>query len=370
MRGRLGRAAIAATILSVVLIPAVGSLADPESELSKTKERLDEIRSRIERTEAEAGSVKARVDELNRQILALRNEVARLDATIARIESEVRSAQARIDATQAKMDKIEARAMQQAVALYKSGSTDVIDLLLNSESLTQLDERAEFLGVAAQQNTDALIQYGRLNLEIQAQHRELFNKKRQLMSEQKSREEALALLDDRHARLATELRALQDKLGRQYAIEGDLEDKAEALTAEIINAQAGFDAAARGISNQGFIWPLNGNITSYFGPRWGRMHTGIDIDGTTGQPIVASKAGRVILAQYYSGYGNAVIIDHGGGIATLYAHMSRFNTSVGSIVSQGQVVGYVGCTGSCTGDHLHFEVRVNGEPVDPLNYLP
>lgn len=370
MRGRFGRAAIAATILCTLLIPAVGSLADPESELSRTKRKLEQIRSEISKTEAEAGDVKARVDELNRQISALRTEVARLDTDIARIESEVRSAQARIDATQAKMDRIEARAMQQAVALYKSGSTDVIDLLLNSESLSQLDERAEFLGVAAQQNTDALIQYGRLNLEIQAQHRELFKRKKELMAKRGDREEVLALLDERHARLAAELRALQDKLGKKYAIEGDLEDKAEALTAEIINAQAGFDAAARGISDQGFIWPLNGNITSYYGPRWGRMHTGIDIDGSTGQPIVASKAGRVILAQYYSGYGNAVIIDHGGGIATLYAHMSRFNTSVGTVVSQGQVVGYVGCTGSCTGDHLHFEVRVNGEPVDPLNYLP
>jgi len=100
------------------------------------------------------------------------------------------------------------------------------------------------------------------------------------------------------------------------------------------------------------------------------MHTGIDIDGTSGQPVVASKAGRVIVASYYGGYGNAVVIDHGGGVTTLYGHMSNFNVSNGQSVSQGAVVGYVGCTGSCTGDHLHFEVRVNGSPQDPLNYLP
>jgi murein DD-endopeptidase MepM/ murein hydrolase activator NlpD len=124
------------------------------------------------------------------------------------------------------------------------------------------------------------------------------------------------------------------------------------------------------VSAQGFIWPLNGPITSGYGPRWGRMHTGIDIDGYAGQAIVASKAGRVIVASPYGGYGNAVVIDHGGGIATLYAHMSAFSVSSGNSVGQGQVVGSVGCTGSCTGDHLHFEVRVNGGAVNPLDYLP
>lgn len=100
------------------------------------------------------------------------------------------------------------------------------------------------------------------------------------------------------------------------------------------------------------------------------MHTGIDIDGVTGDPIVASKTGTVILAEYYSGYGNAVIVDHGGGYSTLYGHMSAFSVSNGQSVSQGQELGKVGCTGSCTGDHLHFEIRINGNPVDPMPYLP
>jgi murein DD-endopeptidase MepM/ murein hydrolase activator NlpD len=100
------------------------------------------------------------------------------------------------------------------------------------------------------------------------------------------------------------------------------------------------------------------------------MHSGIDIDGVTGQPIVAVKAGRVILSSYYSGYGNAVVVDHGGGVTTLYGHMSEFDVSKGSFVEQGQVLGKVGCTGSCTGDHLHFEVRISGDPVDPMPYLP
>jgi murein DD-endopeptidase MepM/ murein hydrolase activator NlpD len=99
------------------------------------------------------------------------------------------------------------------------------------------------------------------------------------------------------------------------------------------------------------------------------MHTGIDIDGYTGEPIVAAKGGNVIQAGSMGGYGNAVIIDHGGGISTLYGHMSSIAVSGGS-VQTGQHIGNVGCTGSCTGDHLHFEVRLNGSPTDPMQYLP
>jgi murein DD-endopeptidase MepM/ murein hydrolase activator NlpD len=152
-----------------------------------------------------------------------------------------------------------------------------------------------------------------------------------------------------------------------------MEDLASLQAEQARVAAALQGAPAPGPIKQGsgqLIWPLNGPITSGFGPRWGGMHTGIDIDGYTGQPIVASKGGNVILASSYSGYGNTVIVDHGGGVATLYAHMSSFGVSAGQNVSQGQVVGNVGCTGSCTGDHLHFEVRVNGSPVNPLSYLP
>jgi virulence factor Mce-like protein len=118
-----------------------------------------------------------------------------------------------------------------------------------------------------------------------------------------------------------------------------------------------------------FIWPLVGEITSFFGNDDGRTHTGLDINGTTGDPFVAGAAGRVQLSEPYFGYGNTVIVDHGNGVATLYGHLSESLMEVGDAVEQGDVLGLVGCTGSCTGDHLHFEVRVNDEPVDPLPYL-
>jgi murein DD-endopeptidase MepM/ murein hydrolase activator NlpD len=125
-------------------------------------------------------------------------------------------------------------------------------------------------------------------------------------------------------------------------------------------------------SAAGFIWPVEGTVTSGFGYRWGRMHEGIDISVAEGTPIRAVASGTVILMQseYESGgYGNYTCIDHGGGLSTCYAHQSSFATSVGAQVSQGDVIGLSGNTGNSTGPHLHFEVRINGAATDPLGYL-
>jgi murein DD-endopeptidase MepM/ murein hydrolase activator NlpD len=112
---------------------------------------------------------------------------------------------------------------------------------------------------------------------------------------------------------------------------------------------------------------VSGPVVSGFGMRWGRMHQGIDIGAGYGTPVRAVANGSVIHAGWMGGYGNLVVIDHGGGLSSAYAHLSSIIAGGG--VSQGQVVGYVGCTGHCFGPHLHFEVRVNGSAVDPLGYL-
>ena len=117
-------------------------------------------------------------------------------------------------------------------------------------------------------------------------------------------------------------------------------------------------------------WPLVDRVTSEYGPRWGRMHEGIDIAGTHGAPIDSAESGRVDYAGWIGGYGNTVIVDHGGGMSTLYAHMHGFAVEAGQTVSIGQVVGYVGNTGLSQGPHLHFEVRIHGAPVNPRTYLP
>jgi murein DD-endopeptidase MepM/ murein hydrolase activator NlpD len=133
-------------------------------------------------------------------------------------------------------------------------------------------------------------------------------------------------------------------------------------------SRAGLVAHGSGV----FIWPLQGRITSPYGARRrrGSRHTGVDIATTYGTPIWAADAGEVIFAGWWDGYGKAVVIDHGKGIATVYGHMSRLYPSVGATVAKGQTIGLEGSTGYSTGPHLHFEVRRNGKPVNPMPYLP
>ena len=125
--------------------------------------------------------------------------------------------------------------------------------------------------------------------------------------------------------------------------------------------------AARG---ELFLWPVSGRITSYFGPRWGSFHSGIDIAAPTGTPIAASRGGRVVFAGWRGSYGNLVIVDHRDGKTTWYAHLSRFAVGAGAWVDRGQTLGFVGSTGRSTGPHVHVEVRVHGQPQNPLNFLP
>ncbi len=147
------------------------------------------------------------------------------------------------------------------------------------------------------------------------------------------------------------------------------------LAAKIQSAQS-TDSSGSGssghTSSSGLTWPVNGPVVSPFGYRClhglCRMHEGIDIGVGSGTPIHAVAPGTVIYAGWLGGYGNVTVIDHGGGLSTAYAHQSSFAVG-GGAVSQGQVIGYVGCTGRCFGPHLHFEVRVNGQPVDPMGYL-
>ncbi|MFP5298197.1 MAG: murein hydrolase activator EnvC family protein [Actinomycetota bacterium] len=370
MRLRLDRGLLAAILVGTLIVPAVGTLAGPKEELEKTEAKLDEIQHRIDRDKAKASTIREKVKLLNEALIELQMEVAKLDRQVEEVEYEVRNAQARIDATQEEIDVIADEANEQAVMLYKTGSFETISALLNSESLAELDERIEMLGLAAQENTGALIKYGRLQLKIRAQKQDLFDKKDQLSETLKQRSRFLEAQAERKQELAEAYQELRANLIKNRDKENLLQSEMNEIQQALLEHQAKASVEALGTSGKGFIWPLNGPVTSYYGPRWGRMHTGIDIDGYTGQPIVSAKEGVVVLARYYSGYGNAVIVDHGGGYATLYAHMTEIGVSEGESIDQGEMVGTVGATGNVTGDHLHFEVRVNGEPVDPMPYLP
>lgn len=367
---KLRRVALAGTLLLTLVVPAVASLAGPDDEIDENNQELNELQERIDGSSVEKQSLEGEINGLNRDITELQIAINKLDTQIAEVQGEISTAEAEIEATQEEIDVVEDMATEQAVELYKNGGVETVEALLNAQSISELNDRLEMMGVAAANNTDALIEYSRLKAEIEEVNRELFAKKDELATKlgdqtkiQDSLAETKATLDDKLAQVTEKL--VQDKSHAAGLLAENQELKQEILQTQ---APPGVEIGAPSVA--GYIWPLNGGVTSYYGPRWGRMHTGIDIDGYTGQPIVASKDGNVISAGSMSGYGNAVVIDHGGGISTLYAHMSSLGTSGGASVKQGQLVGYVGCTGSCTGDHLHFEVRVNGGPTDPMQYLP
>src|SRR5438477_6829133 len=167
------------------------------------------------------------------------------------------------------------------------------------------------------------------------------------------------------------LRAMPAGSGHERVLSQEPTIQAAALLPVVAAEAADADTRDSTPAPPPLIWPAPGPITSPFGGR--RHHPGIDIDGVTGDPVVAAGQGTVLLAGAapagYSGYGSVVMIDHGGGISTLYAHLSRVDVAIGQTVQQGQQIGAIGATGMATGDHLHFEVRVDNKPQDPMAYL-
>jgi murein DD-endopeptidase MepM/ murein hydrolase activator NlpD len=192
--------------------------------------------------------------------------------------------------------------------------------------------------------------------ELVRTRRELEARENQLDAARDRSKRALGRVDDHADHLEGDVSDLQDKIQAQLAAASGV----PTLPAGPIQG-----------GSAGFIWPVNGPIASPFGARWGTMHEGIDIAVPAGTPIRAAKDGTIAFEQSEAtsgGYGNYTCIDHGGGLSTCYAHQSSFAITSGS-VQQGDVIGYVGCTGHCFGDHLHFEVRINGTAVDPMGYL-
>jgi murein DD-endopeptidase MepM/ murein hydrolase activator NlpD len=360
----------AGVAVGTLLVPSLASWAGPHGDLRETKHRLAQVRGVIDHGSARAASLKKQIDRLNRRITRAQIAFNKLDSEIRRISSSVRSVHARIESIQREIDRVEHLATEQAVALYKAGSTDALDAFLTSSSLGELNARVELMGAAAAENTGALVRFGRLRTRIRQEYRALFDMETRLNESRATKTRLMRNLSFDKKLVSRAFSELKAKLDDRKETERHLEDAAAKIRYEILTAKVGAELAALGISSEGFIWPLNGGVTSPFGERWGRLHAGIDINGYTGQPVAAAKSGvPIYVGAGMSGYGNVVILDHGGGLSTLYAHLSRFAVTTGS-VEQGDIIGYVGCTGSCYGDHLHFEVHLGGNPVDPMSYLP
>jgi murein DD-endopeptidase MepM/ murein hydrolase activator NlpD len=265
------------------------------------------------------------------------------------------------------------------VEIYKADSPDALTVILSSDGFGDLLERAEFLDRISDQDREITDRVRGLRDRAHDQAIQLadLEDREQLAAERILRErDEIAAVENQLVGARDQLASARaDKRGAlaqvhdsRVRLEGDL----RALEAEQARVRAAIQGSSGGTFKQGsgqLGWPVNGPVVSPFGMRWGRLHAGIDIAVPSGTPIHAADGGRVILMGWVGGYGNYTCVQHTGSLSTCYAHQSSFATSNGASVSQGQVIGYVGCTGHCFGDHLHFETRVNGAPVDPMGYL-
>jgi murein DD-endopeptidase MepM/ murein hydrolase activator NlpD len=374
------RARLAAALGVALAAIAVGAFTAASSPAQSLQERLSETEDRLGEVEQREGVLTTEISEASETITRLQGEVADLRNREAVLAEELAQKQAELDAAQARLDQLRERLAlavelleERLVAIYKSGEPDLITVVLESEGFDDLLDRTEYLQRLEEQD-----------IEIVGRVRELRNEMRETVDTVKAARDAIAErkqelertradLEARAAELAAARAEQRDTLAavrdQRKELEGDLSEISAQIEKQLGDLGGSRLPAGPIQGGQGgFIWPVNGPVTSGFGYRWGRMHEGIDIGVPSGTPIRAAKSGSIVLASAYGGYGNYTCISHGGGLSTCYAHQSSFARTSGSI-SQGSILGYVGCTGHCFGDHLHFEVRINGEAVDPLGYL-
>lgn len=375
---RSQRLASALAVLALVLV----AIAAPADAATASRQRQEQIRAEKARKARELNALKSSDAQLERAVSALaaqvQTETAKLASArqaVAAAEAAVKATENKIASTEAEMNALHSAVVNRAVNAYINPQAQGIAELTDAKDLGEASRRAAMLRQVANNDRDVIDQLRatREDLDIEKakadQQREVAAKRR---DDVKQRVTALSTNLAEKARLEKALDAriqsIQAEAAALAAEEGRI---AEILAARARAARASrsVGSAPTAVSGAGLVWPVRGTVTSEYGQRWGRMHTGIDIGAPNGTPIRAAKGGEVISAGSMGGYGNCVIVDHGGGFTTLYAHMSRIGISDGASVSQGQVIGYVGSTGHSTGNHLHFETRVNGSPQNPRRYL-
>ena len=343
-------------------------------DIAAQSERIDEVESDVSAVGSELAQLEGQLHRSKVLLRALEDELAEKTRTLARARQQMGVAQKHLS--------------QRVVELYTSNEPDTISVALGAQSLDELIDILEVRSRVLDQDTDLVAQIRALRARV-TRERARTRTLRQKRADETARVERRT--DDRRSALATlvakrdslqQLRsARQESLAsvqvqrREWEAQADALQAQSARVASVAVAPAAAPSADQHVetpatsSGGGFIWPVRGTLVSPFGQRWGRLHSGIDIAAPAGTAIAASASGQVVYAGSMSGYGLIVVIQHSGGIATAYAHNSSIQVAVGESVSQGQTIAAVGCTGHCFGDHVHFEVRVGGSPVDPMGYL-
>src|SRR5829696_1101691 len=373
-RTKLSILALAGALATCACVLAVGSASG-----QNLQQKLDSTQAKLSHVKAHAGVLTTRISHESAQIARLTTEVADLRNKEAAVAAQLAQKQAELDQAQARLEYLKRRLRgaieileQRLIAIYETNEPDLITVLLQSDGFDDLLARNAYERTLQNQDSDIVARVRGLRNQMQATVNQVRVARDAIVARKRELEATRMKLRARTDELAAARRkqhaTLEAVHKRQNDLEGDLSEISQKI-AEQLAADSGALPAGpiRGGSGM-FIWPVNGPVVSGFGPRWGSMHEGIDIAVPTGTPIRAAASGSISIAGATGGYGNYTCISHGGSLSTCYAHQSQILVSGGQ-VAQGQILGLVGCTGHCFGPHLHFEVRVNGQAVDPLGYL-
>ncbi len=362
----------------LALTPAAAAAAPLPTPAIRARQQLRQVRRELEERRAQLRVVRQQERRVLHELEEMDRRREAAEADLRRLEVQQRQIRARAQATGTKLAVVRARLAGQRARvqgrlrdIYKWGRRGYLDLLLDAADLSELVTRAHFLGTIMRADARLLAQYeadvgeyARLYLELETQQEEVTA--------------LIARTQARRARMLEEAAAKERLLARiqneralyEQVIE-DLEEADRNLVALIRRMQPAGPPVLAGRFRR-FTWPARGSFTSGFGVRVHpifrirRMHSGVDIAAPRGARVAAAWDGTVLYAGWFGGYGKIVIIDHGEGISTLYAHLSAILTAPGARVRQGEVIGRVGSTGFSTGPHVHFEIRVNGTPVNPV----
>jgi murein DD-endopeptidase MepM/ murein hydrolase activator NlpD len=369
-----------ATLLLVTLaalLSATAGAQDLQSQVDEKQAQLSEAQEKKGVLSTEIAAYDEKITVLTGQVAALRNREAQVEAELREAEQQLAIEKENLQIQRERLERELKVLRERLVAIYKTGEPDALTVVLESNGFDDILERYEYLERIQSQDANIVGSVRDLRNEAKATVDRITAVRDQIAAKERELERTRVALEQREAELEAaraDSASLLEKTKKDIGhLEGDISDLEQKIQ-EQLAAAAGAAPLPAGPVRQGsgsMIWPVDGAVTSPFGPRWGRMHNGIDIAATSGTPIRAVDDGTIALVQSEAtsgGYGNFTCVEHGGGLASCYAHQSSQAITSGS-VSQGDIIGYVGCTGSCFGDHLHFEIRVNGVATDPLAYL-
>lgn len=345
------------------LTDAQKKLNSVDSQIKNVKQQKNQVSGDKKQLENQKNDILAQENKQNEEYQELLNTLSLINEELNNIEQSIKEAE---EECARKEDLLKTRLR----VMYENSSDSMVDILLESKSLTEFMERYELISIIAQKDKELLKELNIAKQEIEYKRTLKAEEKKKTEDEAKESQDRLNQLKASRADLENEIREKQNLLKKLEAEE----DKLLKESAQIANTIKNLQKSGK-YTGGTMLWPTPGftSISSYFGNRLHpiykkyKMHTGLDIAASSGASIIAANNGTVILRTYQqNGYGNYLVVDHGGGITTLYAHCSKLLVNVGDEVKAGQVIAKVGSTGLSTGPHLHFEVRKNGNPVDPL----